>query len=121
MRMRQRTLWLPALALAIAASAAAAGPKPQSRKVEILEKTSWNGKQLPAGEYKFVWQEDGTDLKVSVMHGHQLVAEGRGRFEERERKMARDAVVSRRDGSGNMSLAELWLGGKKEVLVLAGS
>ncbi len=120
MRMTQRALWLPALVLAVAASAAA-GTKPQSRKVEILEKTSWNGKQLPVGEYKFVWQEDGTDLKVSVMSGRHVVAEGRGRLEERDTRTARDAVVSRRDGSGNMSLAELWLGGKKEVLVLAGS
>lgn len=121
MRVRPRSVWITALALAVAASVAAAATKAQSKRVEILDSTSWNGKQLPAGEYKIVWQEDGTDLKVAVMSGRLVIAEGRGRIEEREAKAQTDAVVSRRNGSGAMALAELRLGGKKEVLVFAGA
>lgn len=121
MGMRSRTVWIAALALAATASLATAATKQQSRSVEILDGTSWNGKQVPAGEYKIVWQADGADLKVTVMNGHHVVAEGRGRIEERSQKAPADAVVSRRDGSGVMAMAELQLGGKKEVLVFAGS
>ena len=126
--MRGTTAWISALALAVAASAGAAGSKasaagagtkPQSKTVEFLESTSWNGKKLSAGEYKIVWQEDGSGLKVTLMSGRQVVAEGRGRIEERTAKAPTDAVVSRVDGSGTMALAELQLGGKKEVLVFA--
>ena len=124
------TTWIFALALAVAAGGAAAaaagdaaatvGTK-QSKKVELFQSTTWNGKPLPAGEYKIVWQGDGSDLKVSVMNGHQVVAEGRGRLEERGVKARNDAIISRAGGSGEMSLAELQLAGKKEVLVFAGS
>jgi hypothetical protein len=126
--MRRSTVWISALALAVAASAGAAGSKasvagagtkPQSKTVELLESTSWNGKKLSVGEYKIVWQEDGSGLKVTVMNGHHVVAEGRGRIEERTAKSPTDAVVSRVDGSGTMALAELQLRGKKEVLVFA--
>ncbi|MGE5235435.1 MAG: hypothetical protein ACM3O7_03680 [Acidobacteriota bacterium] len=121
MRARLRTLWISALALAVAGSVAAAGAKLQSKKFDLFESTSWNGKQLPAGEYKVVWHEDGTDLKVTLMNGHHVVAEGRGRIEERAEKARTDAVISRLNGSGAMALAELQMGGKKEVLVFAGS
>jgi hypothetical protein len=50
-----------------------------------------------------------------------VVAEGRGRIEERAEKARTDAVISRLNGSGAMALAELQMGGKKEVLVFAGS
>ncbi len=130
MKVGQLTRWSFALALAAAVgsafalaageAAATVGAK-QSKKVELFQGTSWNGKPLPAGEYKIVWQEDGSDLKVTVMNGHQVVAEGRGRLEERGVKARHDAVVSRAAGSGEMNLAELQLAGKKEVLVFAGS
>ncbi len=116
-------LALTAVSAAVATAgdaAATVGPK-QSRKVELFQSTSWNGKPLPAGEYKIVWQEDGSDLKVTVINGHQVVAEGRGRLEERPVKARNDAVISRAAASGEMSLAELQLAGKKEVLVFAGS
>ncbi|HXY38212.1 MAG TPA: hypothetical protein VEQ10_00995 [Vicinamibacteria bacterium] len=117
-----------ALAVAAASAAAAAagdaaatvGTK-QSKTVELFQGTSWNGRPLPAGDYKILWQEDGSDLKVTVMNGHQVVAEGRGRLEERPVKARNDAVISRANGSGEMNLAELQLAGKKEVLVFSGS
>ncbi|HVO09295.1 MAG TPA: hypothetical protein VMX54_00965 [Vicinamibacteria bacterium] len=130
MRSRPGTVWTLALAVAVTAggaaavaagaAAATAGTK-QSKRVELFQATSWNGKPLPAGEYKIVWQENGSDLKVTVMNGHQVAAEGRGRLEERPAKARSDAVISRADGSGGLSLAELQLAGKKEVLIFVGS
>ncbi len=121
MRSKSSFVWISALALAVSASLAVAAMKPQSKHIELLQGTSWKGTKLPPGDYKIVWQEEGTDLKVSVVSGKQVVVEGRGRIEERPDKARVDAVVSRQDGSGQMALAELLLGGKKEVLVFAGS
>ncbi len=119
---RSKFVWVAALALAVSASVAfAAATKQQSKRIELLQGSSWKGTKLPAGDYRVVWQEDGADLKVSVVSGHNVVVEGRGRIEERPEKARFDAVVSRQDGSGEMALAELLLGGKKEVLVFAGS
>jgi hypothetical protein len=120
MGMTRRIGWLSALAFAATATLATAANK-QSVNVELFQKTTWNGKELAAGPYTISWQGEPTDLKVLVLRGSRVVAEGQGRFEEREARASNDAVVSRRDGSGAYVLSAVQFAKKNTVLVLAGS
>jgi len=107
--------------LAGSAAIALAGTK-QETDVKILEKTSWNGKELTPGAYKIAWEGDSGDVKVSVMRGRDVVAQGQGRWEERSTPASDGGILARRDsGSGSMVLSEVRMAGKKSVLVLAGS
>jgi hypothetical protein len=89
--------------------------------MELLGKATLNGKELPAGVYKVTWDGDGGDVKVTVLNGHKVIAEGRGRLEERKVRSDANESVARRDGSGAMVLTELHFAGKKEVLILSAS
>jgi len=120
MGMVNKAIWISAFALAAAVSPAAAGSR-HSGSMELLEKATLNGKELPAGEYKVTWTGDGGDVKVTVLNGHTVMAEGRGRLEERKMRSDADQAVSRRDGSGAMTLTELHFAGKKEVLIFSAS
>jgi hypothetical protein len=111
-------VWISAFALAVAASPAMAGSK-HSGSIELLEKATLNGKELPAGEYKVTWDGDGGDVKVTVSSGHTVVAEARGRLEESKVRSDANQAVSKRDGSGAMVLTELHFAGKKEVLIFS--
>ena len=109
---------LSAAAVLSAAGVAWAGSK--SLNVELREKASLNGTTLPAGKYKIAWTGDG-ELQVKVSSGGRVVAESRGRLEERKVSSEADAVVSRRDASGALVISEIRLGGKKSVVVLPAS
>jgi hypothetical protein len=113
-------VWISAFALAAAAIPAAAGSQ-HSGGMELLEKATLNGKELPAGEYKVTWEGDGGDVKVTVLSGHNVMAEGRGRLEERKVTSDVNEAVTKRDGSGAMVITELHFAGKKEVLILSAS
>lgn len=107
-----------AAALLLVAGMAAAGSK--SVSVELREEISFNGTTLKAGKYKVSWTGD-SELQVKVTSEGKVVAESRGRLEERKVRAEADAVVSRQDASGALVLSEIRLGGKKSVLVFPAS
>lgn len=113
-------IWTSAFALAAAAVPAAAGSK-HTGGIELFEKATLNGKELPAGEYKVTWDGDGGDVKVAVLNGHNVIAEGRGRLEKRNVRSDANEAVTQRDGSGARVITELHFAGKKEVLILSAS
>ena len=120
MGVMRKAAWISAFALAVAASPAVAGGK-HSGNMQLFDKATLNGQELPAGEYKVTWEGDGGNVKITVLNGHKVVAEGRGRLEEREMKSDADQAVAKRDGSGAMALSELHFAGKKEVLIFSAS
>jgi hypothetical protein len=113
-------IWTSAFALAAAAVPAAAGTR-HSGGIELLEKATLNGKELPAGEYKVTWDGEGGDVKVTVLNGRNVIAEGRGRVEKRNVRSDVNAAVTQRDGAGAMAITELHFAGKREVLILSAS
>ncbi len=114
--MRKR-VWIAALAFFAAASIAAAAGQ-DSAKVEIPYQVTWAGKVLPAGEYTFKWQDDGSGLDVTILHGKELMAKGRGRIEEQPTKSDSNAVGTSRQDSGSRVLTQVFFRGKSTVLVL---
>jgi len=116
----RKFVWIAMLMFAGSAALAVAAPK-QSMKVEIPYDYAWAGKTLPAGEYTFRWEGDSGDVGVTVLRGHQVVAEGKGRIEQEKTKAVYDAVVARPQDSGPRLLSRIQFGGKSMVLVLAQS
>ncbi len=100
------------------AGLAGAAPR-QSMNFDLKEKTSLGGTEILPGRYKISWAGD-TDVQVEVLKGGKVVAAGKGKRVERDRKSTDDAVVSRRNGSG-MVLSEVRFGGKTSVIVLSES
>lgn len=99
--------------LAVAGVAAAASRS--SMSFDLKEKASLGGTEIAPGHYKITWTGD-TDVQVEVLRGGKVVAAGKGKLVERDRKSADDPVVSRRHGS-EMVLSEVRFGGKKSVIV----
>jgi hypothetical protein len=110
-----------ALLLCVASAGFALAAEKQSAKVEIPYDSSWAGKTIPAGEYTFKWQGEGDDVAVTILRGHQVVAEGKGHIEQLKAKAPNDAVVARPQDSGPRLLSKIEFGGKSMVLVLAQS
>ncbi len=113
----RKVVWISAFVFAAATGIALAGTK-QSAKIDIPDKASFAGKTLPAGNYTIRWQGDPSNVDVTFMKGHQLMAEGHGRLETSKIKYRDDAVVTRKDASGAPVLTEIELGGRKLDLVL---
>jgi hypothetical protein len=118
--MVRRTVWIVAFVFAATAGFAVAGTQ-QSARVEVPYEVSWAGKVLPAGEYTFKWQGDAADVDVTVLRGSQVVAQGRGRLEQLQKKSPANAVGTRRDDSGARTLTHVDFGGKTTILMLAQS
>ena len=113
----RKSLWIAALAFFAAGSLAAAAGK-ESAKVEIPYQVSWAGKVLPAGEYTFRWQDDGSGLDVTILRGKEVMAKGRGRIQEEPTKSDYNAVGTDREESGSRVLTQVFFRGKSTVLVL---
>ncbi len=113
----RRAVWISVL-VCIAAGLATAGTK-KSANVRLLEKTTWNGKPLPVGDYKVTWEGEGPDVKVTLRYDDKVVAEGSGRLEEAGEKASVDGAVTRVDAAGGRALVKVLLGGKTTVLVFS--
>jgi len=116
----RKAVWMSAFVFAAAAGLAVAGTK-RSAKVDTPDPATWAGKTLAAGEYTFKWQGDAGNVDVTVLRGNEVVAQGKGRLEERKTKSPDDAVVTRKEGSGAPALTEIEMAGRTTVLVLAHS
>ncbi len=116
MGVMRRAVWISVF-ICIAAGFAAAGTK-KSASVRLSEKTTWNGKPLPSGDYKVTWEGEGPDVKVTLRYDDKVVAEGNGRLEDAGEKAPSDGALTRGDETGGRVLVKILLGGKTTVLVL---
>ncbi len=116
MGVMRRAVWISVL-ICIAAGFAAAGTK-KSATIRLIDRTTWNGKVLPSGEYKVTWEGEGSDVKVTLRHDDKVVAQGSGRLEEAKEKASIDGALTRRDEAGGRVLVKVLLGGKTTALVL---
>jgi hypothetical protein len=116
----RNALYISAFVFAAMAGMAAAGTK-QSAKVEIVNKSVWSGTPLAPGRYEFAWDGDSGVVKVTILQGGKVVAQGQGRLEERKDASDETSVRWHRDASGGAVLSEVRFAKKTTVLVLAGS
>jgi len=116
--MRKTEAWLLVAALAAAPGVARAASK--SITMELKAPAAVAGQELAPGSYKIAWKGD-ADAEFTVSKRGKVVAQGKGRFEERAKAALDDAIVFRKDSSGRTVLSEIQFGGKKSVLVLGAS
>lgn len=115
--MLRKNVALSILGLALAtASAWAAAPAKGSIDVDVLSATSLAGQPLAPGRYNVSWVSEGDSAKVVFKSGKTRI-ETVGHFAERQSAAPEHTIVSR-SGSKGKSVAEVRLGGKKDVIVL---
>lgn len=115
--MRKTEVWLLVAALA-APGVAHAASKSITMKLEAPAEVA--GQELAPGSYKIAWKGE-ADAEFTVSRSGKVVAQGKGRFEERPKAALDDAIVFRKDSSGRTVVSEIQFGGKKSVLVLGAS
>lgn len=108
------------VALALGMAMGAVAGTRQSVSVELFSPASLNGTEIPAGNYKVSWTGEGNQVQVTFA-GKKVRAEAKGTLVERDSKAQASSVVSRKNGNGVPTIAEVRLGGEKRVLVIAGS
>ncbi len=101
-------------ALLLATSALAAN----EGSLQVREDVSVAGKQLPAGNYMLKWKGKGPDLEVNILQGKKLVATVPAHVLDLNRAPERDAAVTRTEGDGVTSLAEIQFAGRKYALAI---
>lgn len=103
--------------LMVALSAVAAE---NSGKMVLPSAAQFNGKSLPAGEYKVRWEGQGPDVQVTLSQGKHTIATAPAKLVSRSEKAPRNAVVLNNEG-GKGSIVELRLAGKQSALVFEGA
>ena len=106
-----------ALVLTLISSSAMAG----YRTIFVREGTTLAGQALPEGQLKLTWKTNGSkdEYIVRVMRGSRVIAEAKGRFEERERA-ERDGVLMKPNGNGTREIVGVRFARHNKVLVIGG-
>jgi len=107
--MKLQSILRTAALLGVVAIAVPAFAKPYSKTINITQAAKVGSVMLQAGQYKL--SIDGN--KAVVEKGKQTVAEGQGRWEDRNEKSAYDAVLL----DANGSVKEVRFSGQKKVFV----
>ena len=108
------------LAAALLALPTFAHAASKSVSMDLKEPAAVAGQELAPGSYKVSWTGE-TDAQITVSKSGKVVAQGKGRFEERPKAALSDAILFRKDGGGKTVLSEIQFAGKKSVLVVASS
>ena len=103
------------LAVLLSTAAFAAG-KPGS--LYLSNGAQLNGKQLPAGTYKLVWEGNGPDVQVQFLQGKKVVTTVPAKLEQTSKPSQGAAVID--NASGSRSLVEARFAGKNYKLVFPG-
>jgi hypothetical protein len=105
-----RTVMPVVALLAVIALVLPAVAKPTTRNITFNSPAKIGSTLLEVGEYKLV--VDGE--QVTVRKGREVVAEARGRWEERDSKFHRNTLVV----DANKQVREIRFAGKSQVLIL---
>jgi hypothetical protein len=94
-------LFLIAVSVSIGAFAAT-----KSQNFTLYQDSQLNGAKLPAGEYKVVYDTDGTNPQVKFLKGKKEIASATGQAKPLEKKPGRNQIVLT-NGSGAPVISEL--------------
>ena len=79
-----------------------------------------NGAQLPAGDYKVVYDTEGSNVQVKFMKGKKEVASATGQVKELDKKPEYNQIVLTGEGS-KQAISELDFHGSKTGIVFDSS
>ncbi len=99
-----------AAVLLLAASAFAAN-------LHVTRSVSFNGQEIKPGDYQVRYTGSGPDVEVSLLSGKKVVAQTKGRLEQRDAKSPYDAYITNDSGSTPV-MTQIQFAGKKQVVVL---
>jgi hypothetical protein len=100
--------------LASSAFAANSGSMTVSSPVNV------SGKQLAAGEYQLKWEGTGSDVKLNILRGRDVVTTIPAKLVDLPQSASSSAIVVMKNADGSRSLSEVRFGGKKYALAVAG-
>ena len=102
-----------ALLMSTSLFAASTGSLNLTRSVQL------NGTQLQPGEYKVRWEGTGSDVSVSIMKGHDVIATAPAHVKDLGSKFGSDAAVLQNHEGGKTALTGLRFAGKAFALEFA--
>ncbi len=88
--------------------------------LHLSRNVSFNGQEVKPGDYQVRYSGSGPDVEVSILQGKKVIAQSKGRLEERETKAPYDAFVTN-DSGATPAITEIEFAGKKQVVVLGGA
>jgi hypothetical protein len=103
------------LALVLATAAFAASNK---GSLEVADRVTVSGTQLPAGTYSVKWDGSGPNVELSIMQGKKVVATTPARVVDLTQTPNSNSAVIKNNDDGSKSLAEIRFGGKKYALAI---
>jgi hypothetical protein len=95
------------------ASAAFAGPANKG-KLHLAETVTLEGKTLQPGDYTVAWDGDGSDVKLNISRGKNVVTVPA--HVDPDANHVRDGYGSKTEADGSKSLTAIFVGGKKYQL-----
>lgn len=98
---------LASVALFVLAGSLAAFAGPKSQTFTLYHDSQLNGSQLPAGEYKVVYDTSGSTAQVKFMKGKKEVASATGQVKQLDKKPEYNQVKLQGGDSGSPSISEL--------------
>ncbi len=101
------------LAGALLFSASAFAGNGNKGNLRLVEKTTLEGKQLNAGDYKIEWEGTGPNVQVNILQGKQTVATAPAHLVEQPKANPSDAYTSSAEADGTRSLTVIYISGKK--------
>ena len=85
------------------------------------ETVTVGGKQVPAGKYEVEWAETGSDVELSISKGKETVAKVPAQLLPLQKAEAGNGYSTNTDQSGNKVLTDIFFGGRKYELSIAGA
>ena len=116
-RLTRKWLGTGVLSLGLLLAAGIPAAAKMSRTINLRQAIVLQGKNLPAGRYKVVWQTHSPEATVQFLRNHQLVVSAEGRVEKRDRTSGFDSVLYDAAPDGSVTLLEIRFAGSNKVLV----
>jgi hypothetical protein len=106
---------LPGLAFVLVTTAFAAS-KTNKGSFEVFDSVTVSGHQLAPGQYKLTWDGTGPDVEAMILSQGKLMATVPAHLTDLDQAQPANAIVSRKNDDGSVSLTQVDFRGKKYAL-----
>lgn len=92
-----------------------------NKKLHLYESVTLDGKQLPAGDYKFEWTGTGPDVTLNVLKGKETVATVSAHIVSVNAPFKQDGYTSSASKDGSPAVTQIFFSGDKFDIELGDS
>jgi hypothetical protein len=119
--MRKTTCTASLLTISLLLAAGAFAGNTNRATLQVDETVTVGGKLLPAGNYQLEWAGNGPSVELSISKGRDTVATVPAQVLQVKKAFTGSGYSTSADQAGNKTLTEIFFGGKKYELSIAGA